>query len=245
MTSSSLPKGNNEQGGQGGGQAEQANPDGGVVAERIGTNLCLGGLDIDNVVLLQIVFGGKGDAGLGEVEMDDMTTADGVFAQELHVIAVGKEGHVASLSQRLEDVDALVGDGERTRVVDLAYDADLEIVDADGDIGLFVEVGLKLLADECLALAAGKAGHGEPAEHGIIDAAFVVDQVVEQLGISRTLCVLTHLLALPQLAEEGYGGGGVGRADDNDQLVLGHDAVFVKASALLDVVEHTVVAKVN
>lgn len=37
--------------------AEQGNPHGGIAVKGIGTYLCLGGFDIDHVVLLQIEVG--------------------------------------------------------------------------------------------------------------------------------------------------------------------------------------------
>ena len=150
-------------------------------------HLGLGGLDVDYVVLLQIVLRSKGDAGLSKVEMNDLTTTDGVFASELNVVAIGKEGHIACLGQGLKDVDAFVGDSKRTRMVNFAQYTDFEIVDADCDIGDFVEVGLQLLTDKVFALTAGKARNGKLAQNGIVDAALVVDQIIQQFGIARAL----------------------------------------------------------
>lgn len=54
----SLLFGNCEyKGSDGSHDAEQGNPHGGVAVKGIGTNLCLGGLDIDHIVLLQVEIG--------------------------------------------------------------------------------------------------------------------------------------------------------------------------------------------
>lgn len=74
-------------------------------------------------------------------------------------------------------------------MVDFAQYTDLEIVDADCDIGDFVEVGLQLLTDKVFALTARKTRNGQLAQNGIVDAALVIDQIVQQFGIVCSLSI--------------------------------------------------------
>ena len=147
--------------------------DGGVAG------LDLVGLDIDDVVLLEVIIGGADDVGIVEVEGVDLFPSLCIFTDELDIVAYAVDGEVACLCEGFEDVDLLVAHDEHTGIVNFAQDGDLVVGHADGDDRVFVdvEVGFDLVVDHLFTRGFSEADDFEGAEDGELDAAFVVDEV--------------------------------------------------------------------
>ena len=157
--------------------AEQGNPHGGVAVKGVGTYLCLGGLDIDYVVLLQVEIGRLGYVGFVQVKVIYPTHTRGVFTEQLHVIAYREEGHIACLCQGLEDGDFFGISSIGAWASYFAQYAELVVGGTHGDVGYFLEVGLKLFANQGFTFAVGQAHYFETPQYRKIDTTLIIYQI--------------------------------------------------------------------
>lgn len=102
--------GDGNQDGGGGDQEGRRLTDTGVLG------LDLVGLYIDDIVLLEIIIRRGDDLGIVQVERKHLFTAFGILADEFYIVAHTVDGQIASLGQRLKDVDLLIADCEHTRM---------------------------------------------------------------------------------------------------------------------------------
>ena len=175
-----------EEGGEGDEDGGAGEPEAGGLADGGVAGLDLVGLDVDDIVLLEVVIGGADDVGIVEVEGVDLLPTLRIFTDELDFVAYAVDGEVASLCEGFEDVDFLVAHDEHAGAVDFAQDGDLIVGHADGDYGVLVdiEVGFDLVVDHLFTGGFGEAAYFEGAEDGELDAAFVIDEV----GLEGSAC---------------------------------------------------------
>lgn len=242
----SLLFGNCEyKGSDGSHDAEQGNPHGGVAIKGIGTYLCLGRLDIDHVVLLQVEIGRLGYVSFIQVEVVYPAYACGVFTKQLHVIAYREEGHIACLCQGLED-GHLFGIGSiSTRASYFAQYAEFIVGSTYGDVRCFLQIGLQLFADQGFTLAVGQAHYFDCTQYREINAALIVYQISQQFSTIhsyvRTAGTFFALSDFPVKRSRSFRIGG---AYQNSKLILGHDAEVIELS-LKGFIEHLFVLEVE
>lgn len=225
--------------------AEQGNPHGGVAVKGIGTYLCLGGLDIDHVVLLQVEVGRLGYVGFVQVKMVHPAYTCGVFTKQLHVVAYREKSHIACLCQGFEDGHLFSIGGVGAWCIDFTQYAELVVGGTYGDIGHFLQVGLELFANECFALTVSQTHYLDCTQYGEVDIALVVYQIRKQVGILHTGCTGTPaIFTLSKFSVKRSRSFRVGGTYQNSKLVLGHDAKVIELS-LKGFIEHLFVLKVE
>ena len=219
-----------EEGGEGDEDGGAGEPEVGGLADRGVAGLDFVGLDVDDVVLLEIIVGRADDVGIVEVEGVDLLPTLRIFTDELDFVAYAVDGEVACLGEGFEDVDLLVAHDEHARIVDFAKDGDLVVGHADCDHGILVdiEIGHDLVVYQFFAHGLGEAAHFEGAEDRELDAAFVVDEVgLEGSSAGGDVgCGVLEGRAHDEV--EGRCCLGVDGVDGDGEDVLGHDAGVVE-----------------
>lgn len=229
----------------GGEHTQDGYPHRGIAVEGIGAYLGLGRLDVDNVVLLQVEIGALGDGGIVQVEVHHVTAAYAVFAQQLYIIAYGEEGHIARLCQSFEQGDFLVVYSIGTWFVNFAQYAEFVVGAADGNQRGFFQIRLELFTQQGFALAGSHAGNFKFAQYGEVNHAFVVYQILEQIGVLHTYSIVAcYAFVLSQLAVERSRCRGVGGTHYDGKQVLGHDTEIVQLAFYI-LVDNLVVTQVN
>ncbi len=225
----SLFRNGNDERGERHDGADHGEPDGGAAADGRGAGLGLVGRDVEDVVLLEVVVGRVDDVAVVEVERDDLLLARAALPDEPDVVADAIDGHVARHGEGFEDVDLLVGDGERAGTGHFAQDGYLVVDHADGDDGRRVELGTEPLADELLGLALGESAQTDSAQHGEIDTAGVVHQVLLENGLGGQVSIVVADDIRHREVERLGQLGRLGAADHDGEQVLGLDAGIVEA----------------
>ena len=206
--------------------------------------LALVGLDVDEVVLLDVVGRALEDVGVGEVDVVLPALAI-LFAIEGYLLAQAGIGDVAAAGQDVEDGVALAGEVDDLRVLDGSEHCDAGIEQANGHLGVFDEVGCDdALLDATGCLVGGEASHRDASHGWQDDEAFVAD------GIAIGVChgaggghVLgtgvasgTHRDVLCEDAKQ----SGLGTGDFDENLVGGLESHLVLLHDFLSVLEHLV-----
>ncbi len=168
-----------EEGAKGDGDAGSTDPETGGGADLGVLYHRLVGLYVEDVALLHVVIRGVEDVGIAEVELVDLVLAVVCLAQQLDIVALAVDGHVADHGESLEDGALVAVDGEGAGVLDLAHDGDLEVVDhrVDEVVDTVFDIGGYLRLDGGIGLLDGLAGNVDMTDDGEVDVAIVVDKV--------------------------------------------------------------------
>ena len=124
-------------------------------------------------------------------ERDDVLVSVGVLADQADIVAQSVHGHVACHGKGFEEVDLFVADGKRARTVHFADDGNFIIGHANRHNGVFVDVSFQLFLDQIFRFAFGQSADMEGAQHGEVDVAPVVDQILlkGRLAGQAFLCI--------------------------------------------------------
>ena len=140
---------------------------------------------------MQIVVGRLDDVCPVHVQRDDVLVSVGVLADQADIVAQSVHGHVACHGKGFEEVDLFVADGKRARTVHFADDGNFIIGHANRHNGVFFDVSFQLFPDQTFRFAFGQSAEMEGAQHGEVDVAPVVDQILlkGRLAGQAFLCI--------------------------------------------------------